>query len=150
LLKKFEAAANDSTIGDLWRDLALLDTRIVELLGKLKPRAAIGDATWAAIVNLSEERRRLILTINKCKVAQAAVISIEQFSALAIAWATLVREEFHKLMCVTIYGQDDRLRKEIMRTYTLISEGLVKTLNLPGPPGQEGDEDHADDRRQPS
>jgi hypothetical protein len=129
LAAKFKAAAADPTIMDLVRDLAVLDVRVIELLAKLKPRAALDDQTWAGILELTEHRRRIVLTIQKARFATAAAVSLEQFSAFSVAYANILQEQFRQLMSQTIDGRDERLQAAIRETLGRIRHGLVDLLN---------------------
>jgi hypothetical protein len=140
LAAKFQAAARDPELADLFRDLALLDARIVELLGKLKVGAPVSDETWAGILELTEHRRRIVLTIQKAKFAGAAAVSVAQFGALVAQWAELIQSEFRRLMSQTVDGQDERLQVAIRVTLGRIRDGLVRSCNLP----EHGQGDEAD------
>ncbi len=85
--RRYEVARDDEDLLSLRDEIALLDLRIIELLGR-----AEDEDTWTQSVALIEQRRKLAESEHKRLVALKQYVSIEQVYAFIGALGGILRE----------------------------------------------------------
>lgn len=84
---RYEVARDDEDLLSLRDEIALLDIRITELLG-----SSPNDDTWAQVVGLFEQRRKLAESEHKRLVTLKQYVSVEQVYAFIGALGGILRE----------------------------------------------------------
>jgi hypothetical protein len=109
-------------------------SRLLEVLGKIKQNAPVDSRVWGEILALQERRGRLILTMERCKAERGTAISIEAFAAFCCSLAASIREQFRRLISMTVNGEDQRLARALRESLGLITSdfmGLISKQRLP-------------------
>ena len=87
LLERYHTALADGVLLELRDEVAVLEARLVEVLG----RAEHDEAAWPEARELIQERRRLVESERKRLVEQQQMLSVEQAMTLLAAVADTVR-----------------------------------------------------------
>lgn len=93
LASRFHASQSDPDLLNLRTDIALIDSRIGELVATLVDTPS--PDTWEAITELTEQRRKLVETERKRLVDMQQMITAEQAAVLVAALTDAVRRHVH-------------------------------------------------------
>lgn len=94
LAARYAAALRDPKLLELRAEIALMDTRISDLLSQLEDEPDIehDDAIWRAVGGSIDQRRRLVLSESKRLKEMRQVLTVEQATAFVHALLAAVRE----------------------------------------------------------
>lgn len=132
LADRFKQALDDPLLLELSSEVALLDSRLGELLASLPENPASTDAdVWAELRAVIEQRRRLVETERRREETLQANMTARQAMAFVAALQVAVSD---------VVTEPDQRRRLAERFRMLLTRELAAPVRLPAG-GQDGDND---------